>query len=169
MSSVARRRLGHVHVYWPHLHRLYAKPVIAAPVSVASPVPVAPAHPLPMKVPPVKVTPVPAITIPLKLEVVMDEACRTHHATLPGTAPPAMITLKLVPVRSPVPAVPILNSQTPVGGPLSVNVPVNAAAAVKQYVPGVSDTPARVPVKVLPALQSPATGANAVYAVRKLL
>jgi len=51
---------------------------------------------------------------------------------LHGTAPPAMSTVKLVPVRSPVPAVPILNSQTPVGGPLSVKVPVNAAAAVKQ-------------------------------------
>jgi hypothetical protein len=52
---------------------------------------------------------------------------------------------------------------------LSVKVPVNAAAAVKQYVPGVSEIPARVPVKVLPALQSPATGANAMYALRKLL
>src|ERR1700737_3620684 len=125
MSSVASRRLGNVHVDWPHLHRLHGQPVIAAPVSVASPLPEAPAHPLPMKVPPVKVPPVPAITIPLRLEVVMVEACRTHHVTLHGTAPPAMITLKLVPVRSPVPAVPILNSQTPVGGRWRVISPAN--------------------------------------------
>jgi len=43
-----------------------------------------------------------------------------------------MITEKLVPVSAPVPPVPILKIQTPSAGPSSVNVPVNAAAAVKQ-------------------------------------
>ena len=39
---------------------------------------------------------------------------------------------KLVPVRAPVPMVPILKVQIPVAGPSSVNAPVNVAAASKQ-------------------------------------
>jgi len=70
--------------------------------------------------------------VPLKKESVMLAACATHHVTLQARAPPAMVTVKLEPVSAPVPLVPILNSQTPVEGPLSVNTPVGDAAAVKQ-------------------------------------
>ena len=73
--------------------------------------------------------------VPWKFELVSVAAWATHQYTFGHAVPaasPAMTTEKLVPVRAPVPPVPILKIQTPSAGPSSVNVPVNVAAAVKQ-------------------------------------
>src|SRR5450759_4231344 len=94
----------------------------------------APAKASPLKVPRVMVMAAPARIVPKKCESVIVAAWATHQVTLQGAvAPPLMTTEKLVPVRAPVPLVPILKIQTPVEGPLRVNVlPVDVAAALMQ-------------------------------------
>jgi hypothetical protein len=74
----------------------------------------------------------PARIVPTKFEFVIVAAWATHHVTLHGCPPPAMTTEKAVPVRAPVPRVPILKIQVPFAGPSSVKTPVNVAAAGKQ-------------------------------------
>jgi hypothetical protein len=80
----------------------------------------------------VTVMPAPARIVPIKFDVVIVAASATHHVTLHGSAPPDMTTLKSVPVRAPVPLVPILKSHDASAGPFSVSVPVSVAAAAKQ-------------------------------------
>src|SRR2546430_11375567 len=89
-------------------------------------------QPFPLNVPRVSVMAAPARMLPLRSESVIVAAWETHHVTLHACAPPAMTTEKLVPVRAPVPRVPILKVQLAFGGPVSVNTPVNVAAASKQ-------------------------------------
>src|ERR1035437_1094273 len=87
---------------------------------------------LPVNVPRVMVIAVPARIVPLKFESVMVAASASHQDTLLACAPPARTIVKLVPVRAPVPAVPILKIQTALAlpCPLSVNVvSVNVTAA----------------------------------------
>src|SRR6185503_9674526 len=96
----------------------------------------------------------------------MVTACATHHVTL-HACPPSITTEKLVPVSAPVPLVPILKSQVAFAGPLRVNTPVSVAAASKQYEPGDSVTPERVPVNTVQT--SPGFGASAAYVSRKAL
>ena len=62
----------------------------------------------------------------------MVAASAIHQVTLHACPPLVMTTEKVVPVRAPVPRVLTLKSQVPFAGPLSVNTPVNAAAASKQ-------------------------------------
>src|SRR4051794_31608544 len=122
---------------------------VTAPVGTdAEPAP--PAKASPTNVPPVTVMSAPAKTAPRKFEPVRVVAWATHQYTF-GQVPaglPGMTTEKLVAVKAPVPPVPILKIHTPSAGPSSVNVPVNVAAAGKQYTPGESVTPASVPVNV---------------------
>jgi hypothetical protein len=141
--------------------------VTAVPVDVTSAFAQARPTNVPPNVPPVLVMAAPARIVPTNREFVIVAAWATHHVTLHGCAPPAMTTEKWVPVRAPVPRVPILKIQVPFEGPLSVNTPVNVAAAGKQYEPGESVLPSRVPVKVVQT--SPALGASAAYAPRKAL
>jgi hypothetical protein len=71
----------------------------------------------------------PAIMLPLTDEVVIVAASPTDQNTLHGCPPPAITTEKFVPVR----AAPTMKIQTPLEGPLSVNVvAVNVAPAGKQ-------------------------------------
>ena len=108
----------------------------AEPVSVTAPVgkngnPAPPAKVAPLSIEPVDVISAPARMVPFRNDVVIVTASLTHQYTLHGCPPPAMITVKLVPVRAPPPPVPILKIQIPLAGPLSVNVPpvvVDAAA-----------------------------------------
>src|SRR6266480_700328 len=86
----------------------------------------------PCRLPPVSVMPAPARMLPWMLEVVIVTASATRHVTLDARAPPAITTEKPVPVRAPVPLVPIFRTQIPSAGPLSVNTPVTVAAALKQ-------------------------------------
>src|SRR6266550_1710532 len=102
--------------------------VTAVPVIVTS----AFALRFPSKVPRVSVMSAPPRIVPMKRESVMVAPWATHHVTLPGCPPPAMTTEKLLPVRAPVPLVPILKVQMPSAGPLSVNTPETVAAALKQ-------------------------------------
>src|SRR5882762_9298028 len=102
--------------------------VTAVPVIVTS----AFAETVPCKLPPVRVMPAPARILPWMSEVVIVTASATRHVTLDARPPPAMTTAKLVPVRAPVPLVPILKIQTASAGPSSVNTPVTVAAALKQ-------------------------------------
>src|SRR5688572_5806596 len=104
------------------------QPVAATPVRVTA----AFASARPTKVPPVMVIAAPARIVPLKSEVVMVAASATHQYTLHASAPLAMTTWKFVPVRAPVPLVPILKIQVSVEDPSSVNLPVSAASASKQ-------------------------------------
>ncbi len=104
------------------------QPVAATPVSVTA----AFAKARPATVPLVVVIAAPARMVPLKFESVIVAASATHQYTLHASAPSGVTTEKRVPVRAPVPPVPILNSQIPVEGPASVNVPVSVAAASKQ-------------------------------------
>jgi hypothetical protein len=103
--------------------------VLPSPVTVTSFV----AKARPTKVPLVKEMELPARMVPLKSESVIVAASAVHQYTLHARPPPDMITWKLVPVRAPVPPVPILKTQIPFEGPLSVNMTlVIVAPAVKQ-------------------------------------
>ena len=108
---------------------LPATPTRLASVSVT----VALARALPVKVPRVMVMAAPARIVPTKFVSVMVAAWATHQYTLHICPPPAMTTeeKKLVPVRAPFALAPILKIQIPFAGPLSVNWPVNVAAAAK--------------------------------------
>src|SRR5205823_12453576 len=116
------------------------QPFSVPPVSVTAAL--ASARPLKAPaVPTVAVMAAPARMVPLKFEVVIVTACATHQVTLQGLPPPAMTTEKPVPVRAPVPLVPILNSQVSVEVPSSVNVvSVNVAPAGKQMTPGLIES-----------------------------
>jgi len=77
----------------------------------------------PLKVPRVTVMASPARIVPTNCESVIVAAWATHQNTLlqGGGAPLGVTTEKLVPVRAPVPRVPILKIQVSVEDPLSVN------------------------------------------------
>src|SRR5579859_1905273 len=122
-------------------------PVIRLPVKVTAPV----ARARPVKVVSVRVISAPARIVPWNAEVVSVTAWRTHQVALHGLPP---TTVKLVAVSAPVPLVPTSNSQGP--EPVSVNVPVNVAAAGKQYVPGPRETPPSVPLRMVQGVRLPA-------------
>ena len=82
----------------------------------------------------------------MKFELDIVTAAFVHHVTSHGTAPPAMTTVNPVPVIAPL----TLKIQRGVRWPLafSVSTPVRAAALSKQYTPGESVTPDRVPLRL---------------------
>src|SRR5207237_2762360 len=110
--------------------RSYAltQPVTVVPVTVTAPF----AKACPKKLPWVRVMAALARIVPRKCESVMVASSATNQKTLHGCPPPASTAEKPVPVRAPVPLVPILKIQIPFAGPASVAWPVNVAAASKQ-------------------------------------
>jgi hypothetical protein len=104
---------------------------------------------------------------PWKTEVVIVAAAAVCQYTFDASAPPAMTTLRPVPVRAPVPSVPILKIQVSLGPPVSVNVAVvNVNPASKQWVPGTNAT-APVNAGFAMAVVSHAVATTAVYALKK--
>jgi hypothetical protein len=112
----------------------------------------------------VTVMDVPARILPRKTESVRVAASAVHQNTLVlRVSPLVMTTEKLVPVRAPVPLVPILKIQVSLEDPSSVNTPpVSVAAALTQYTPGRSVWPERT-VKSVPH----GLAAMSAYASRK--
>jgi hypothetical protein len=91
-----------------------------APVTVTSSV----AKAWPSKSPLVVLMDVPARIVPRKTESVSVAACAVHQNTLLlHASPPGMTTVKSVPVRAPMPPVPILKIQVSAADPSSVNTP----------------------------------------------
>src|SRR6185436_10555114 len=89
----------------------------------------------PLRLPSVTVMATPERMFPTTNESVMVAASLVHQNTLLSQVSPlpGRITEKLVPVRAPVPPVPILKIQTPSAGPSSVNVVrVNVTSAALQ-------------------------------------
>ena len=76
----------------------------------------------------------PARMVPANAESVIVTACDTHQYTFlqGGGAPIALTTERPVPVRAPVPSVPILKIQIPSAGPSRVHTPPEVSAASKQ-------------------------------------
>src|SRR5579864_1770164 len=105
----------------------------------------------PVRAVPVRVMSVPPRIVPWNADVLSVTAWRTHQVALHGLPP---TTVKLVEVRAPVPPVPISNNHGPL--PVSVSVPVRAAAAGKQYLPDGKDRPASVPARTVHGVRCPA-------------
>ena len=84
--------------------------------------------------PPVTVIADPARMLPTKTEFVNVTASAANQNTLSlHSCPPGITTEKLVPVRAPVPLVPIRNTHVSAGEPASVNTPpVSVTATSKQ-------------------------------------
>lgn len=83
---------------------------------------------------------VPERMVPWKVEAVSVAAPAVRQYTLHASAVPAMSTVKLLPVRAPVPPVPILKTQISVADPLSVKTtpaPI-VVPATEQQTPGAS-------------------------------
>ncbi|MDP2320662.1 MAG: hypothetical protein Q8O42_15140 [Acidobacteriota bacterium] len=98
---------------------------------------------------PVAVRSRPERRVPRKAPRVTVASWEVLQNTLHASPPPLICTVKSVAARSAAPPVPILKIQTSLAFPLSVKRPVSAAPAVKQWTPGPSVTPARVPTWVV--------------------